>query len=63
MLVQAGLAKIHDSAYNALNYKQLLEAEKKCREESIGIWSNYEEPVVVHVEENIIPEGRFKYLF
>ncbi|CAF1242094.1 unnamed protein product [Rotaria sordida] len=43
ILVQAGLAKIHNSAYNASNYKQLLEAEEKCRKEHIGIWTNYEE--------------------
>ncbi|CAF4458496.1 unnamed protein product, partial [Rotaria sp. Silwood2] len=43
MLVQAGLAKVHDSAYNAQNYKQLLEAEEKCRKERIGVWTNYEE--------------------
>lgn len=44
MLVQAGLAKVHDSAYGATNYKQLLEAEEKCRKERIGVWTNYEEP-------------------
>ncbi|CAF3874310.1 unnamed protein product [Rotaria sordida] len=46
ILVQAGLAKIHNSAYNASNYKQLLEAEEKCRKEHIGIWTNYEEPSI-----------------
>jgi endonuclease YncB( thermonuclease family) len=44
MLVQAGLAKVHDSAYSAPNYKQLVEAEDKCRKERSGLWTNYEEP-------------------
>jgi len=52
MLVQAGLAKVHDSAYGAPNYKQLLEAEDKCRKERIGVWTNYEEPIVKDEEEN-----------
>jgi staphylococcal nuclease domain-containing protein 1 len=45
MLVQSGLAKVHDSAYNAPNYKQLLEVEEKCRKDRIGVWTNYEEPL------------------
>jgi endonuclease YncB( thermonuclease family) len=52
MLVQAGLAKVHDSAYGASNYKQLLEAEDKCRKEPIGVWTNYEEPIVKDDDEN-----------
>jgi staphylococcal nuclease domain-containing protein 1 len=65
MLVQDGLAKVHDSAYNAPNYKQLLEAEEKSRKERIGLWINYEEPSVKDNEnenegENN-PEGIFKY--
>ena len=40
------LAKVHDSAYSAPDYKQLLEAEEKCRKDRIGVWTNYEEPTV-----------------
>lgn len=52
MLVQAGLAKVHDSAYGTPNYKQLLEAEEKCRKERIGVWTNYEEQASKDEEEN-----------
>jgi len=52
MLVQAGLAKVHDSAYGAPNYKQLLEAEDKCRKERIGVWTNYEEPTAKDEDDN-----------
>ncbi|CAF3270487.1 unnamed protein product [Rotaria socialis] len=52
MLVQAGLAKVHESAYGAPNYKQLIEAEEKCRKERIGVWTNYEEPTAKDEEEN-----------
>jgi endonuclease YncB( thermonuclease family) len=60
MLVQAGLAKVHDSAYGTPNYKQLLEAEDKCRKERIGVWTNYEEPTAKDDDENEgenAPEG------
>lgn len=57
MLVQAGLAKVHSSAYNAPNYKQLLEAEEKCRKERIGVWTDYEEPLEKENEEESKPEG------
>jgi staphylococcal nuclease domain-containing protein 1 len=67
MLVQAGLAKVHDSAYSAPNYKQLLEVEEKCRKERIGVWTNYEEPLARENEEENerenIPEGKVKYYF
>ena len=62
MLVQAGLAKVHDSAYGTQIYKQLLEAEEKCRKERIGVWTNYEEPVLKddnEDEEENNPEGNF----
>ncbi|UJR27196.1 hypothetical protein I4U23_008492 [Adineta vaga] len=52
MLVQAGLAKVHDSAYGTPLYKQLLEAEDKCRKERSGVWTNYEEPVAKDDEDN-----------
>lgn len=52
MLVQAGLAKVHDSAYGTPLYKQLLEAEDKCRKERTGVWTNYEEPSPREEEEN-----------
>ncbi|CAF3045934.1 unnamed protein product [Rotaria sp. Silwood2] len=52
MLVQGGLAKVHDSAYGAPNYKQLLEAEEKCRKDRIGVWTNYEEPASKDEDEN-----------
>ncbi|CAF0800526.1 unnamed protein product [Rotaria sordida] len=52
MLVQSGLAKVHDSAYGAPNYKQLLEAEEKCRKERTGVWTNYEEPTSKDEDEN-----------
>jgi staphylococcal nuclease domain-containing protein 1 len=52
MLVQAGLAKVHESAYGTQNYKQLLEAEDKCRKEHIGVWTNYEEPIAKEEDEN-----------
>ncbi|CAF1574259.1 unnamed protein product [Rotaria magnacalcarata] len=52
MLVQAGLAKVHESAYGAPNYKQLIDAEEKCRKERIGVWTNYEEPTAKDEEEN-----------
>jgi staphylococcal nuclease domain-containing protein 1 len=58
MLVQAGLAKVHDSAYNAPDYKQLLEAQEKCRKDRTGVWTNYEEPVEKENEEENHPEGR-----
>ena len=65
MLVQVGLAKVHDSAYNAPNYKQLLEVEEKCRKERIGVWTNYEEPSAKDNEEENerenIPESKSKY--
>jgi endonuclease YncB( thermonuclease family) len=67
MLVQAGFAKVHNSAYSAPNYKQLLEAEEKCRKERLGVWINYEEPLArenedeKEAEKN--PEGRFKSNF
>ena len=59
MLVQAGLAKVHSSAYNAPNYKQLLEAEEKCRKERLGVWTNYEETAEKENEEEHKPEGCF----
>lgn len=43
MLVQAGLAKVHESAYGTPLYKQLLEAEDKCRKENVGVWTDYVE--------------------
>ena len=52
MLVQAGLAKVHDSAYSAANYKQMLEAEEKCRKERIGVWTNYEEPIAREADDD-----------
>ena len=52
MLVQAGLAKVHDSAYSAPNYKQMLEAEDKCRKERIGVWTNYEEPIARETDDD-----------
>ncbi|CAF1029256.1 unnamed protein product, partial [Adineta ricciae] len=52
MLVQAGLAKVHDSAYGTPLYKQLLEAEDKCRKERVGVWTNYEEPTAKDDEDN-----------
>ena len=57
MLIQAGLAKVHSSAYNAPNYKQLLEAEEKCRKERTGLWTDYEEPSEKENEEETKPEG------
>jgi staphylococcal nuclease domain-containing protein 1 len=61
MLVQAGLAKVHDSAYSAPDYKQLLEAEEKCRKDRIGIWKNYEEPTEKENEVEISPEGNLTH--
>lgn len=52
MLVQAGLAKVHESAYGTPLYKQLIESEDQCRKERIGVWTNYEEPVQKEEEEN-----------
>ena len=52
MLVQAGLAKVHDSAYSSPHYKQLIDAEDKCRKERIGVWTNYEEPAVKEEDTN-----------
>ena len=52
MLVQAGLAKVHESAYGTPLFKQLTEAEDKCRKERIGVWTNYEEPVSKEEDEN-----------
>ena len=52
MLVQAGLAKVHDSAYGTALYKQLLDAEDKCRKERVGVWTNYEEPAAREEDEN-----------
>lgn len=52
MLVQAGLAKVHDSAYGTTDYKQLVDAEEKCRRERIGVWTNYEEQPSKEEEEN-----------
>lgn len=52
MLVQAGLAKVHESAYSTPLFKQLTEAEDKCRKERIGVWTNYEEPVSKEEDEN-----------
>ncbi|CAF1282947.1 unnamed protein product [Adineta steineri] len=52
MLVQNGLAKVHDSAYGTPVYKQLIEAEDKCRKERIGVWTNYEEPVAKDDDEH-----------
>ena len=52
MLVQAGLAKVHDSAYSAPNYKQMLEAEDKCRKERIGVWTSYEEPIAREADDD-----------
>jgi staphylococcal nuclease domain-containing protein 1 len=57
MLIQAGLAKVHSSAYNAPNYKQLLDAEEKCRKERIGVWIDYEESSEKENEEETKPEG------
>ena len=64
MLVQAGLAKVHDSAYGTPLYKQLLEAEDKCRKERVGVWTNYEEPAAKDDEDNEgdnNPEGNWLY--
>ncbi|CAF1488719.1 unnamed protein product [Rotaria sp. Silwood1] len=58
MLVQAGLAKVHDSAHNASNYKQLLEAEEKCRNERIGVWTNYEETSIKENEDENNEENK-----
>ena len=52
MLVRAGLAKVHESAYDTQGYKQLLEAEEKCRQERIGLWTNYEESAPKDDDEN-----------
>lgn len=52
MLVQSGLAKVHDSAYGTPLYKPLSEAEEKCRKERTGVWANYEEPAVKEDDEN-----------
>lgn len=52
MLVQAGLAKVHDSAYGTPIYKQLKDAEEKCQKERTGVWTNYEEPTAREEEEN-----------
>ena len=64
MLVQAGLAKVHDSAYGTPNYKQLIDAEDKCRKERVGVWTNYEEPQVKETDEadegETNAEGRFE---
>lgn len=57
MLVQAGLAKVHESAYGTPNYKQLMDAEEKCRKERIGVWTNYEEPNVKDTDEVDEAEG------
>jgi len=51
MLVQAGLAKVHESAYGTPNYKQLMDAEEKCRKERMGVWTNYEEPHAKETDE------------
>ncbi len=62
MLVQAGLAKVHESAYGTPNYKQLIDAEEKCRKDRIGVWTNYEEPIAKDDDNNegeTNPEGRF----
>jgi staphylococcal nuclease domain-containing protein 1 len=61
MLVQEGLAKVHDSAHNAPDYKQLLEAEEKCRKDRTGVWTNYEESVEKENEEETHPEGRLTH--
>jgi staphylococcal nuclease domain-containing protein 1 len=67
MLVQSGLAKVHSSAYNASNYKQLLDVEEKCKKERIGVWTNYEEPIAkdneVENEGENNPEGTLKIIF
>lgn len=63
MLVQQGLAQVYSSAQNAPNYKQLLEAEEKCRNQHIGIWTNYNESLSKNNEEDEEtndPEGKFK---
>ena len=52
MLVQAGLAKVHESAYGTPIYKQLIDAEEKCRKERTGVWTNYEEPVAKDDDDN-----------
>ena len=50
MLVQAGLAKVHDSALNAPNYKELLEAQEECKKQRLGVWTDYEEPKETEAE-------------
>lgn len=61
LLVQAGLAKVHSSAYNAPNYKQLLEAEEKSRKDRIGVWTNYEETAEKENEDESKLEGNFSF--
>lgn len=51
MLVQAGLAKVHESAYGTPLYKQLIDAEDKCRKENVGVWTDYVEPSSKESEE------------
>ena len=64
MLVQAGFAKVHESAYGTPLYKQLTDAEEKCRKERIGVWTNYEESATKEVDETEdaenTPEGNEK---
>ena len=55
MLVQAGLAKVHESAYGTPNYKQMVDAEEKCRKERVGVWTNYEEPATKDTDD--VEEG------
>lgn len=57
LLVQAGLAKVHESAYGTANYKQLIDAEEKCRRDRVGVWTNYEEPNAKDNEETEEAEG------
>jgi endonuclease YncB( thermonuclease family) len=42
MLVQAGLAKVYDSPYVALNYEQLIEAQKLSKTQRMGLWIDKE---------------------
>ena len=61
LLVQAGLAKVHSSAYSSPDYKQLLEAEEKCRKDRVGVWKDYEAPTEKENEEEAQPEGKLTH--
>ncbi|XP_077975644.1 staphylococcal nuclease domain-containing protein 1-like [Styela clava] len=59
-LVQRGLSKVHFTAERSRYYKQLSEAEEKCKTARMGVWQNFEEPKEVAVVEDTERKTSYK---